>query len=79
MQIVHQIFGVRRLCEALMNHIAKIGAYFPALLRNIDPDIDLLTGELDFGTFRMQSEPPFSRGTLLLDTTIYKLKPRLTS
>jgi hypothetical protein len=40
---------------------------------------DLLTGELDFDTFRMHGKPSSGCGTLLVDTTTYALKARLTS
>jgi transposase len=56
---------------------AKIDAHFPSILRNVDSDIDMLTAELDFGTFRTHGKPSFGCGTLLADTTIYALKPGL--
>lgn len=75
-QIVDQHLGVRRLCRVLMIRLAKIDAYFSAFLQNVDSDIDMLTGKLDFCTFRTHGKPPFGCGTLLADTTIYSLKSR---
>jgi hypothetical protein len=51
--------------------VNEINAHFPSLLRNVELDIDLSTSELDFGTFQIHGEPPFSRGTLLVHNNIH--------
>jgi hypothetical protein len=78
-QVLDQDFRVRPLREALMIRLTNIDAGLPTFSCDIDPDVDMLTGELDFCKFAVHAKPPSGGGILLVDTTIYTLDTRLSS
>jgi hypothetical protein len=76
-QVLDQQSRIRRLREILVISLAEIYADLPTAPGDINPDIDMLTRELDLRTLPSHGKPRSGGGILLVDTTIYSLGSRL--
>jgi hypothetical protein len=79
LEILHQHPRVRWLRETLMIDLAEVHADLPTAPGNINPNMDMLTRELDLCTLPSHRKPRSGGGILLVDTTIYSLGSRLTA